>query len=268
MKIVDFTANHIEAAASIAKRNYAAARKHVPALPLVDLWPDLTDFAQNGLGVTAFEGGEMVGFLCGYGPFENTFGIPRLRSVFSPIHANGTKLENQEKIYARLYQAAGEKWARAGAASHAICLYAHDEAAQEQFFRYGFGLRCVDAIRGMEEIIAPPCEACEFEELSQDEYISVFPLHQMLNQHQRESPFFMDRKPSTPESFINSYQKHGSRFFAAKYGGKICAYAKILRAGETFIVDNSDYIHVGGAFCLPEHRGQGVYSNLLILIPR
>jgi len=36
-----------------------------------------------------------------------------------------------------------------------------------------------------------------------------------------------------------------------------------LKDGETFIVDDSDYIHVSGAFCLPEHRGQGVYPNLL-----
>jgi len=66
--------------------------------------------------------------------------------VYSLMGANASINDDRAKVYALLYQAAGEKWARAGAASHGICLYAHDTAAQEQFIRYGFGLRCIDAI--------------------------------------------------------------------------------------------------------------------------
>ncbi len=60
--------------------------------------------------------------------------------------ANAAISENRPKIYAAMYQAAGEKWVKAGAVSHAICLYAHDEELQQQFFRYGFGLRCIAII--------------------------------------------------------------------------------------------------------------------------
>ena len=43
----------------------------------------------------------------------------------------------------------------------------------------------------------------------------------------------------------------------------MCAYLKILSAGETFITEREKYRHIAGAFCLPEHRGKGLYQNLI-----
>jgi hypothetical protein len=57
MKIVDFTARHVEQAVQIAKRNYSEERKFVPALPPIDKLPDLAPYAENGLGVAAEDGG-------------------------------------------------------------------------------------------------------------------------------------------------------------------------------------------------------------------
>lgn len=263
MQIVDFSAAHVEQTAQIAKQNYEEERRLVPALPPIVAVPDLAPFAKNGLGVAAFDGDTMVGFLCVIEPFNNAFRSTDATGVFSPMGANGAADENRAEIYARMYQVAGEKWAKAGASSHAICLYAHDTEAQMQFFRYGFGMRTVDALRVTEKIEVPLCEGYIFEELLPNEYTSVFPLNQMLNQHHCESPSFMSRKPDTLESFIDFNAKCGSRFFVAKHGGKICAYLKILRDGETFIADADDYIHIGGAYCLAEHRGKGVYASLI-----
>ena len=124
-------------------------------------------------------------------------------------------------------------------------------------------MRCVDAIRKMDVIEISHCIEYEFVELSKKEYSSVYQLDQFLNQHQCESPFFMNRKSSSLQSFINSNEECDSRIFVAKHCGKIYAYLKILQDGETFIEDDKDYIHIGGAFCLPEHRGKVVYPNLL-----
>ncbi len=261
--IEDFTASQIEQAQQIALQNYNVGREHVPTLPQVDTIPDLTPFAENGLGVAAFDGGEMVGFLCSVPPFKNAFRSTDAVGVFSPMSTNGAVGENRDKIFARMYQAAGEKWAKTGATSHGVCLYAHDKEAQEQFFRYGFGLRCVDAIRPMEPMDFSPCDGYEFSELSQEEFASVYPLDLMLNKHYCNSPFFMRRQPDTLESVINAYTKRSSRFFAAKDQGNLCAYLKISKAGETFITEQSDYRHIDGAFCLPDHRGKGVSQNLL-----
>ena len=150
MQIIDFTTTHAAQAAKIAIHNYMEERGHVPALPPIDVVPDLTAFAENSLGVAAFDNGELVGFLCAVGPFKNAFRSTDAVGVFSPMGANGAVGSKRAEVYARMYQAAGEKWAKTGASSHAVCLYAHDKEAQEQFYRYGFGLRCIDAIRSMD----------------------------------------------------------------------------------------------------------------------
>ena len=64
MIILDFSTVHIECAAQIAKQNYEAERGYVYALPPVEQWPDLKPFAENGFGVAAFDGDDIVGFLC------------------------------------------------------------------------------------------------------------------------------------------------------------------------------------------------------------
>lgn len=159
MQIKAFSARHTSLAFELACRNYAEERAAVPALPDVRPAPPQL-FAENGLGVAAFEEGRMLGFLGCYEPWENAF-TGTARGTFSPIEAHGAVPEQREKIYRLLYQAAAEKWVEAGIASHSIALYAHDDAARRAFFTCGFGLRCVDAVRGMDEL-SPPSSTANF----------------------------------------------------------------------------------------------------------
>jgi hypothetical protein len=183
MQIVDFTAAHIEQAARIAKQNYEEERRFVPALPPVEHMPDIAVFADNNMGVSAFEGRDMVGFLCSVPPFAYPFQIPDILGAYSPIHAHGTVTRDRARIYVEMYEAAAQKWVNAGAANHAIVLYAHDLSAQDQFFRYRFGLHGIDAIQVLNEfsIINKPC--FEFIELLPDKFEQVWPLHNLLLDH-------------------------------------------------------------------------------------
>lgn len=156
MTIVDFTPSHIPAASALALADYREQQRRLPALPAVEEGLDLAPFAAAGLGVAAFEGGRMVGFLSVGPPFDNAFGSTRCRGVFSPMGAHAAAPEGRGPVYAAMYQSAAAKWVRAGALSHAVALYAQGKEAQRQFFQYGFGLRCVDAIRPMEPIDCPP----------------------------------------------------------------------------------------------------------------
>ncbi len=224
MIIRDFESRHTEEAAEIALDVYNYERAFTQELPEISDIPILKHLSGNGFGVAAFEGGKMVGFLCSVEPFENVFRSTDVRGVFSPMGANGAVMENHGRIYAALYQAAAKKWVKAGAVSHAICLYEHDEEAKRQLFRYGFGMRCVDAIRPMETIDCVVCSGYEFLDFS---------------------------------------ERNKERYFAAKIGGELCAYLEVSDQGETFIASGNPYRHIMGAYCMSEHRGRGVYQNLL-----
>ncbi len=263
MNILNFEKQHIKEAMALALANYRDERQFVKALPQVCDIPDLNAFAENGLGVAAFENQKMTGFLCCNEPFDNAFRATNVRGIFSPMGAHAAVSENRPKVYAAMYQAAAAKWVRTGAVSHAVCLHAHDEELQRQFYCYGFGLRCIDAIRPMELIDCRPCAGYDFAELPKNERHFVYPLHLALYRHYCESPFFMNRRPETQEEFLVSSKQEGERYFVAKQNGKICAFLKISACGETFAAAGDTYRHIRGAYCLPEHRGKGLYQNLL-----
>ena len=64
MDILNFGKQHIREATALALANYYDERQFIKELPQVYDVPDLKGFAENGLGVAAFEEGKMIGFLC------------------------------------------------------------------------------------------------------------------------------------------------------------------------------------------------------------
>lgn len=261
MYIVDFEKEQIAAAEELAHIYYEEERNRVPALPKMKTMLNLKELASNEMGVAAYENGKMIGFLCAISPFADAFGATYVKGIFSPLGANAAVAENRADIYAALYQKAARKWVRAGAVSHGICLGAHDMSAQRQMFQYGFGLRCVDAIRPMERIPDAFGVGYTFRELAVKEYSLAYFFECMLNRHYHESPFFMNRMQDTFENFCKTCEKE--RCFIAEHQGKPCAYLKISATGETYITEYEDYRHITGAFCLKEHRGKGVIQSLL-----
>ncbi len=262
MHIVDFTRDHIPEAYALALSSYAEEREHVPELPLIDALPDLTDFADNGFGVAAVDEKRLIGFLSFYQPWDNAFGSGTL-GTFAPIHAHGAVYENREQIYKRMYQAAAEKLVREGVGSHAIGLYTHDTQAINAFYTYGFGLRCVDAIRQAETI--PLGNACPFNmrRLERHEAVLIRQLRRMLTNHLAQSPCFMRSTPGEIEEWLIRAENRDSILFAAFERDRAIAFIEVADNGENFATAVPDMKNICGAFCLPECRGTGVVQALL-----
>lgn len=263
MIITDFKKSYIKDAEKIACENYGEEKAYTSILPDIVKFPDLADFAANGLGVAAFEEGRMTGFLCCFKPRERIFGS-LARGCFSPIHAHGAVKENRDMIYQMMYQAAAEKWVGQNIAYHSIALYAHDHEAKNAMFTYGFGRRCVDAIRPMEVIPCRPCSGITFEELSRADEGQIIKLRWLLAEHMGKSPCFMCSDINHFEQCLAAGEKRDTRVFIARTGEQIIAFAEISDEAETFVAtETADMCNLCGAFCVPECRGRDVYSNLL-----
>lgn len=282
MRIIEFNHSHKGAALEIALAEYEEERKVVSVLPEVEKLPDLDHFADNRLGVAAFEGNLMLGFLCAYSPMEDSFATTSIRGTYSPIHAHGVITEqelrktgysgsyNRDRIYSRMYQAAAEKWVKEGIRSHAIGLYAHDKAAETSFFYNGFGLRCIDAVRSLEDSILTVDTSkiikadVEYSEVPREEYGLLLEEHNALVMHLGDSPCFM-KYGVGPMDEKELYRRASEtvRYFAAKAGGRYIAYIKTDHEGENFATTVSGMKNICGAYCRPEFRGSGVYRNLL-----
>lgn len=260
MIITDFSHGCIGEAAALAMMNYNEERRHVPALPGAGEVPDLTLFAGNGLGAAAYESGRMTGFLCCYDPRDNAFGTTYAKGTFSPVHAHGAVAGNRKTIYKRLYQAAAAKWVNAGIVSHAVALYAHDIPAISAFFEYGFGMRCVDAVRPMETI---PCDNAGGYTFSESDCTGITHLRNMLIDHLAASPCFLKYPHMTDVGSAGVAARRNSRIFRAEKDGATVAFMEVTDRGENFACDDISMKNICGAFCMPGHRGCGLYQNLL-----
>jgi len=268
LKIIDFTENHIEQAKNIAKKNYENERECVSILPDFIEFPDFSVFVKNGLGVSAFDENKMVGYLCCYDPYENAFGTANAIGVWSPIHGNGIINCEYKNVFSRMYQKAAKKWVNLKATSHSITFYAHNHSIQNQLYRYGFGLRCIDTIRSMDKIEKNYENKYYISELEHNEFHLIFPIGLLLDEHLSKSPMFMryvqDKIEDGHEYKFAQWQiKEKYRYFVAKDGKTIIAYIKIHDEGENFIGDVKNMMHIHGAYCLPEYRGQGIMENII-----
>lgn len=262
MIIVNFEKRHLDAAKALALANYQEERNHVPELPERPELPELNWFAENGLGVAAMEGHRLVGYLCWVGPFENAFSSG-IGGIYVPLHAHGAVTQSRDRIYRRLYQAAAEKWVDLGALSHAITLYAHDTQALQAFFDYGFGLRCIDAIRPVSPISGPAAEDVTFRRLPPSQVGKIRHLRRMLSEHLMQSPCFIPDSPENIERWIDMAEQRDSQVFVAEKGAEVAAFIEVKDEGENFITYASAMRNICGAFCLPRYRGTGLFACLL-----
>lgn len=272
MRIVDFTLDHMTAAELLAKENYREERQIVSCLPEPGEWPGLRELADNGLGVAAVQDdGTLLGFWGCAGPWEKEYGS-EARGIFTPLHAHGAVRENREGIYRRMYQFLAGKLAEKGIAYHSIALYARDTAALSGLFTYGFGMRCVDAVRSMEGISISGrsgiAEEILCHESGQADFPEIRKMRACLGKHLGESPCFIMMSDADMENWQRRKESGGVRVFTAWCGERPVAYLEITDGGENFATEVWEMRNICGAYCLPAYRGQGIMQLLLNFVIR
>lgn len=262
IQIVDFSSEHVDAAQKLAMECYFEELNETPKLPHNVEIPPLDRFVDFGLGCAAISGGELIGFLCFYPPLDNIYAT-RARGTFSPIHGHGAVAENRQLIYKLLYQAAAQKLADKKISCHSVALYAHDKQCEKAFFDYGFGLRCIDAIRAAEKINETTSVACDIRKTAQGNAAEIRSLRVALSEHLCSSPCFMYMPPETVEKWLSRAEKRSSDIYAAFVGSQPIAFLEIDDEGENFATEAPEMRSICGAFCLPQYRGQGVMQSIL-----
>ncbi|MCL2060948.1 MAG: GNAT family N-acetyltransferase [Oscillospiraceae bacterium] len=104
--------------------------------------------------------------------------------------------------------------------------------------------------------------------LKPEHAIEALPLENDLNKSYMDSPFFMYRRPSSEDEFLENYMRTRPVYIVARQSGNINAFIKAAPDGETFIQNTPGYIHCTGMYCLLEHRGKGIGQNLLNALVR
>ena len=198
LEVLNLRESHLEAAAALVTRRYAALRETVPCMPSrygdIDIiLPMILDIPGREQGVAAIDDGILVGFLLGL-----DIGTWRgVRSVMSPEYANGAELENSRRIYAEMYAYQSARWVAEGFGMHIACMLANDADGIESWNWLGFGLAAVDGARDLESIardldpVSEPTTGIEIRRATSNDVQQILALEESLKRHLAAAPTFL-----------------------------------------------------------------------------
>ena len=250
----------LDAARKLAYDNYLEECEYTKSLPEIENTPNLSFFIRKGLGVVAYEGDKLVGFLASFPAWDNAFGS-NAKGTFIPIHAHGAVKENRDLIYKRMYQCFAELLVSKNVLYHGISFYAHDNAGKMALFQYGFGMRCCDGIKRLSNNEITYLNGITYSELQKENVSKVRELRRGLFYHLHKSPCFMSATEEDFNNWIKKAETRDTRLFVAKDGAEIVAFFEVTDEGENFI-GGEDLKHFCGAYCKETHRGKIAYGLL------
>ena len=263
--IVPFEKCHIREAGELLWEAYQAERAKVPVLPdrgdAGFFGRMASELAGNGLGVAAVEEGGLQGFLTGMAVGE-LFGTSR--GIYIPIYGHGAKGRDRQSMYHLMYAAASDIWARKGHLSHVITMYAHDEQAVNAWFWQDFGLRCVDAVRPLDDIPAGGKEMRDILRIKPEDAGGLLDLHREHWRYYKSAPMFMHvQEDCTLEKLRAWLEEEGQYIWAAFENGAPVAYMMLRHGGETFASDDEGSMNICGAYVKSGLRRSGCGAAIL-----
>ncbi|MGM0421319.1 MAG: GNAT family N-acetyltransferase [Bacillota bacterium] len=260
---------HVQGAVELAGAALRAEKLALPILPGDNGYPHklrerVAHLFIEGAGAAAVSRGEIVGYLAGY-KVDEMFG--ECKGIYSPLYGHGvSEGYNKQQLYQKLYQAAAEQWVKAGYLSHGLTLYAHDQISIDTLFRLGFGLRCVDAVRGVKENPVPQVDM-DIRKIELNDISSIAELHSKHNLYYRNSPIFMPNQVEDPIKDLTEWIEQKNRHLWAAYmDGSSVGYMRIEPTGETFISQHPQVMNITGAYVTEKFRDDNVASSLLAAV--
>jgi len=262
---VPLTDDLLAAAADLFVANYEQARAAQPLLPpdrgdRAGILKALTDIAGREKGVGVMREGRLVGYGIGFSN-GRWHGWP---SVFAPEWANATQPEDRPTICRELYTALSRQWAADGCLCHLVCMPAH-AAPLAEWQWMGFGLQCVDALRGLD----PPeggAAGCEVRRAQPEDAETFAALMTELREHLSAPPVFLPAEgPADPEREAVGLADAQRACFLADLDGRVVGYLTVGQSNPDagWTVQDSGTASVDGAYTLPACRGRGVATALL-----
>lgn len=265
MEIVSFEKCHAAAAGELVWQAYQSERANVPCLPAGGSADDFAGMAAalagSGLGVAALQNGELTGFLAGMAVGE-LFGLSR--GIYIPLYAHGAKGADRGHLYQRLYAAASDIWVEKGHLSHVITMHAHDKEALDAWFWQDFGLRCVDSVRPLTDVLPQGTAGYDIRRILPGEAALLLELHREHWRYYRNAPMFMHVQEGCGLEELNDWLKaKDHHLWAAFENGLPAACLQLRHGGETFASDDEKSMNICGAYVRPGQRKAGYGTAML-----
>ena len=265
-EVVPLRAGHLPDAAALFTAGYRAARRREPLLPArhedaQTILPKLQQLAEIQPGVAAFRSGRLVGFLLGQG-------LPDFRghrSIYVPEWAHAAAGADREETCRAMYAALSPDWLADGCFSHLTTTFACDREATEAWFRLGFGMIAVDAIRDLGPVAGVAADV-DIRRAGMEDADDVLRFARGIQRHMAETPMFVAGIELVEmETIRRRLADPAQAIFLACRNKEPAAFIHIGPANPSaaYVVQDEKTASIRGLFTKPSHRGKGIGTALL-----
>ncbi len=249
-----FTEDDLRHAAGLLADRHAAHRIAAPLLPDIDVAPLLAaEWGQPGASGAVSGGGYLIGYPKGESWGPNVW-------VENAGHA-----ARDPELIGDLYGFAAERWVAEGRVAHYVLVPSHDTAAVDAWFRLGFGLQHVHAVRPTSAYPGRPVRRAVRADVPR-----LVELELLLPVHQAGSPTFSPVVPDSPEELeadcLQEYADDETACFVAELDGEVVGKGLgvpvELSAAHAGLARPENAGFLAQVTVLPAARGRGVARAL------
>ena len=270
LKIIKADDQYQNQAINLNLNTYQNLRKEIPFLPSVeyykeDLNDSINEIFKQGFGVIAVKKDKLVGYLLGY-QVKELFG--KDKGIYVPFYGHATIESNKKEIYQKMYTRAAKLWVKENCLNHALTITACDRDVINTFFYLGFGLRCIDALRQVNEI-----QTDTIKQTVGIKKAKIKDINQMDDLYRencfyfKNSPLFM---PISSEVSIDELkdwlEQDNHHLWLAYKDNNIIGFMRIEPKGETIISTYPNMMNITGAYIDQRYRRQNIGMQLLVYV--
>ena len=264
-EVVPFEPVHAPAAATIFTDSLAVLRHAVPALSaaLTDR-DEVVRRLQPAAGCAALQDGRLVGYLTGHHPIARFRRTARV-GAYVAEWAHGVAHQDVTGVYSAMYRAVAREWATAGCDVHVITILADQPSVIDAWFRAGFGMALVDAVRPARPVGAATPAGVTIRAATDADVPDLVRLDAEHVRHYAESPVFMASPiPYDDSAWRRFLATPGNGAWLASDGDEAVAF---MRFDSEFdgaaVTEDAEGVFISGAFVRPSHRGRGIAAAVL-----
>ena len=257
-----------EQAIKLVFHQYKELKSDLPFLSDIDdfkndINKNINDIFKNGFGVTAIYKDKLVGFLIGY-EVKELFG--RDKGIYIPSYGHAALKKDAKVIYQKMYTQAAKGWVEQNCLNHAITILTCDRDVINSFFRLGFGLRCMDAIKEVKEIKnISDNSKLNIKKATLTDIEKMKDLYKENCLYYKKSPLFMPVSNNISiEELKDWFNKINHHLWVVYKDNKIIGFMRIEPTGETIISKHPAMMNITGAYIDQEYRRQNIGEQLLI----
>lgn len=225
--------------------------------------PLLENICKKSLGVVAVDNGALIGYLIGL-PISNFKGTQR--GIYCPEWAHVAVGENRVKVYRGMYEMVSVDWVQNGCLTHAITIMSHDKEAIDMWFRNGFGMHVVDAVRNLDLLPGDINRNVEIRKCRTDDIESVIDLLIGLKRHMASSPIYLPLINVKNSKDICEWLKNPDNdIWLGNCKGQIVSSMEVSnkKSNDAQILSDEGTVSIGETYTRDGFRGYGITKAIL-----